>query len=97
MKEPLIVKKVITGVLVGLIATALGGAIWILALSDTDLISTIKNAYGQQKLGTILAAGALLNIGAFFLFIKQNKTYEARGVMVATLLIAVFGMIQKFG
>jgi len=97
MNQSIIIKRVIKGFLVGLIATALGGALWILALSDTDLISTIRNAYQQRQLGAILAAGALLNIIAFFLFIKQKKDYEARGLMIAVFLVAIFGMIQKFG
>jgi len=97
MNQSIIIKNVITGFLVGLIATAVGGTVWILALSDTDILSTIKNAYAQKQLGAILAAGALLNILAFFLFIKQKKDYQARGVMIAVFLVAIFGMLQKFG
>lgn len=97
MDQSSVIKNVITGFLVGLIATGVGSAIWILIYSDTDILNTIKNAYELKKLGAILAAGALLNIIAFFIFIKQNKVYEARGLMIATFLIAVFGMLQKFG
>jgi|GEM_PF-1756564 len=97
MNQSVIAKKVIRGFLVGLIATGIGCAIWILIYSDTDIINTIKNAYALNKLGAILAAGALLNIPAFFIFIKQNKVYEARGLMGAIFLITIFGVIQKFG
>lgn len=90
-------QRVGKGFLVAIIATIIGASLWILALSDTDYLSTIKNAYEQKKLGAILAAGALLNIIAFFVFIKQKKDYEARGLMIAVFLVAIFGMIQKFG
>ncbi len=90
-------KNIGIGIIVGIIATAIGASIWILALSQTDFISTIENAYQQKHLGAILAAGALLNIACFFLFLKQQKIYQARGVIIATLLIAIFILIQKFG
>lgn len=97
MKQFSIAKRVIRGVLVGVIATVLGTVIWIVTLSETNLISTVKNAYELKQLGIILSAGALLNIVTFFLFMKQRKIYEARGVIITVLLVAIFGMIQKFG
>ncbi len=97
MKQQEIAKSVMVGVVVGLIATAIGASVWILALSETDYSSTIKNAYQQRHLGAIMAAGALVNIACFFLFLKQQKVYQARGVMIATLMVAVFVIIQKFG
>jgi len=97
MKSKQIPQRVFKGFLVASIATIIGASLWIVALSDTDYFNTIKNAYEQKKLGAILAAGALLNIIAFFIFIKQKKDYEARGLMIAVFLVAIFGMIQKFG
>jgi len=97
MSQSIIIKKVIKGFLVGVIATAVGAVAWIIARSDTDIISTVKMAYGLRKLGAILTAGALLNIVAFLLFLKQRKDYEAKGLMIAVFLVAIFGMIQKFG
>lgn len=92
-----ITRRVLRGFLVAIIATFIGASLWILALSDTDYWSTIQNAYEQKKLGAILAAGALLNIPAFFIFIKQEKDLEARGLMLAVFIVAIFGMLQKFG
>lgn len=85
------------GFAVAVIATFIGASLWILALSDTDYWNTIQNAYEQKKLGAILAAGALLNIPAFFIFIKQEKDLEARGLMLVVFIVAIFGMLQKFG
>lgn len=97
MNRKNIPQRVFKGFLVAIFATIFGASLWVLALSDTDYFSTLKNAYEQKKLGAILAAGALLNIIAFFIFIKQKKDYEARGLMIAVFLVAIFGMIQKFG
>lgn len=97
MNQKTIIQRVLKGFIVAVIATIIGSSLWILILSDTDYLSTISNAYEQKKLGAILAAGALLNIVAFFIFIKQKKDYEARGLMIAVFIVAIFGMIQKFG
>lgn len=96
MKNNIIIKKVLTGVLVGFIATAIGAVIWIVLFSKNSLMLTIVEAYQQRLLGAILAAGALVNIGAFFLFLKQYKNYEARGVLIATVIVALFVLFQKF-
>ncbi len=90
-----IIKPVITGILVGFIATAVGSILWILGFSDMDIKTTIEAAFKENVIGAILAAGALLNIPAFFLFLKQHKNYQARGVMIATLTIAMFIIYKK--
>ncbi len=90
-----ILKSVITGIIVGFIATAIGSILWIIGFSDMDIKTTIDAAFKENVIGAILAAGALLNIPAFFLFLKQHKNYQARGVMIATLIIAMFIIYKK--
>ena len=96
MKNNYIVKSVVTGLIVGFIATTVGSILWILAFSDMDVETTIKTAFEENVIGAIVAAGALLNIAAFFLFLKQRKNYEARGVLIATFVIAIFVIYMKF-
>ncbi len=93
--QPPIAKNIITGIIIGFLGTVIGTTIWILCLSDFDITTTIKNAWSQNVLGAILAAGSLPNIGAFFLFLKQQKNYHARGVVIATLIVAFFIMYLK--
>lgn len=87
---------ILIGIIVGLIGTCIGTVIWILCLSDTDIPTTLKNAYDQKLLAPIISAGALVNLGALFLFLKQHKNYQARGVIIATLLVALFVVVRKF-
>lgn len=89
------IKSVITGILVGFIGTAFGSSLWILLFSDMDIPTTIKTAYQQKLLAAILSAGALVNIASFFLFVKQNKTPQAKGVIIATMCIAFYVIYQK--
>ena len=88
-------KGVITGIIIGIIGTCLGTVLWILFFSKTDITTTLKNAWEQGLLGAILSAGSLINLGSLFLFLKQRKHYEARGVIIATLLVAFFIIYQK--
>ncbi|WP_010179728.1 hypothetical protein [Aquimarina agarilytica] len=90
------IKPVLTGVLVGFIATALGSILWIIGFSDMTIKTTIEAAFEENVIGAILAAGALLNIPAFFLFLKQHKNYQARGVMIATFIVAIYIVYKKF-
>ena len=88
-------QSVITGIIIGFIGTILGSILWILFFSDFNILNTIKNAWSQGVLGAILSAGSLLNLGSLFLFLKQKKNYEARGVIIATLIVAFFIIYLK--
>ena len=81
-------QAVITGIIIGFIGTTIGTILWIVLFSDFDIRNTIKNACNQCLLGAILSAGSLLNLGSLFLFLKQKKNHEARGVIIATLVVA---------
>lgn len=91
-----ILKSIVIGLIVGLIATALGSILWIIGFSDHSISETIDLAIREQLIAPILSAGALLNLVIFFIFLKQNKPYQARGVLLATFLVAIFVLVQKF-
>lgn len=95
MKNKTPSQGVITGIIIGFIGTSLGTVLWILFFSNTDIPTTLKNAWEQGLLGAILSAGSLINLGSLFLFLKQKKHYEARGVIIATLIVAFFIIYQK--
>jgi len=40
--------------------------------------------------------GAILNLLAFFVFIKKKQDYRARGVLLITIIIAVSTFVFKF-
>lgn len=88
-------QAVITGIIIGFIGTILGTVLWILFFSNFNIQHTIKNAWSQGLLGAILSAGSLLNLGSLFLFLRQKKNYEARGVIIATLVVAFFIIYLK--
>jgi hypothetical protein len=43
-----------------------------------------------------MSMGAILNLGAFFLFIQTNQDSRAKGVLIATIIVAVATLIIRF-
>ncbi len=82
-------KKIAIGFLVGVFANAAGIFLYITFFSEMDLGSTLKDAIRNGYLGKIIALGALLNFFPFFVFLKKNQIYHARGVVLATVLAAI--------
>lgn len=89
-------KEVFIGLIIGLFANLAGSYLYIYLFSDYDLEETIKNALIQDVFGNIIALGAILNLFAFFIFLKKNQFYRARGVVLATVIAAIVILITKF-
>lgn len=90
-------KDLLIGFCVGLIATAFGlvFAIQLFGKSE-DWGIVIRQAMDEGFLTKLMSIGALLNLGAFFLFLKKNKDQSAKGVLIATILVLISTMIIKF-
>ncbi|MDX1758919.1 MAG: hypothetical protein R3306_04775 [Arenibacter algicola] len=91
----MIKKEILIGLIVGLIANTLGTLLYILIFSDFGIIETYQAAVQQGHIGSLLALGAILNLVAFFGFLKIRRDYRARGVMIATLLTAMLILYYK--
>lgn len=89
-------KDIIIGIIVGIIANALGVVLYILAFSEKSIEATIQQSLTEGFFGKIVTLGAVLNLIAFFLFIKKKQDARARGVLLITIIIAVAVMIRKF-
>lgn len=93
----MIKKEVLIGLVVGIIANAIGLflAATILGKGD-DFLTVLQSASDEGFLGKLISLGAILNLIAFFIFIKKKQDYRARGVLLATVFIALFTFIFKF-
>lgn len=85
----MIKKEIFIGFFTGLAANILGIFLYILLFSDAGVIETISQAHDNDFLGVLIAAGAVLNFVPFFLFLKKDKPYRARGVLMASILAAL--------
>lgn len=83
--------------MVGLIANAFGLLLAILIFGKGENIEiALRASIAQGFFGKLVSMGAILNLIAFFLFIKLKRDYRARGVILATILIAILTFLVNF-
>ena len=88
-------KELIIGFLVGLIANSIGTLLYIALFSDLGIMETFDAAVEQGHVGSLLALGAILNLVAFFAFLKIRRDQRAKGVLIATILTAMVILYYK--
>lgn len=88
-------KEIIIGFIVGLIANTFGTLLYILLFSDLGVVETFNAAIEQGHIGSLLALGAILNLVAFFGFLRIKRDQRAKGVMLATLVTALVILLYK--
>lgn len=89
-------KDIFIGMLVGLIANAVGLILTATLLGGGDDFTTVIKAAAEEGfLGKLISLGAVLNLISFFIFIKRKEDYRARGVLLITVFIAVFTFLFK--
>lgn len=91
-----ITKEILIGFLIGLVANMAGTYLYIFFFSDLSLESTLEAAVERDILGSLIALGAILNLGVFFIFLKKKQYYRARGVVLATVVASLVILISKF-
>jgi len=88
-------KEILIGFIVGIIANTLGTILYILVFSEFGIVETYNAAVTQGHVGSLLALGAILNLIAFFGFLKIKRDQRARGVLLATLITALAILYYK--
>lgn len=88
-------KEMAIGLAVGIIANVLGVLGYILLFSDMGVMETYQAAVEQGHVGSLLALGAILNLLAFFGFLKIRRDERARGVLLATVITALVILYYK--
>lgn len=88
-------KELLIGFIVGLIANTIGTLLYILLFSDLSITETYNAAIAQGHIGSLLALGAILNLIAFFGFLRIKRDQRAKGVLIATLITALLILYYK--
>lgn len=88
-------KELLIGLIVGIIANTFGTLLYILLFSDLGIQETFQAAIQQGHVGSLLALGAILNLIAFFLFLRMRRDNRAKGVLIATILTALVILYYK--
>ncbi len=92
-------KEILIGWVVGIISNTLGVLVCILIIASVKRLPFIETWSFYQRSGSlwmILSLGALPNLLAFFGFLKINRDYRARGVLLATFMTAIIAYLIYF-
>jgi hypothetical protein len=89
-------KEVLIGILISIIATSCGLFIYLEFISDDTVTETFKKVREGGVLGPVLALAAIPNLFVFWVFLKKNQDYRARGVLITTVAIALITLVLKF-
>lgn len=92
-------KEILTGFLVGLICNGIGIVLCTLIISmikGLDFSGTFNLYYSSGNHWMLISLGALPNLAAFFGFLRINREYRARGVLLATFVAAITAYLIYF-
>ncbi|MFP2997421.1 hypothetical protein ABN763_16000 [Spongiivirga sp. MCCC 1A20706] len=92
-------KEIGIGIIVGIIATLIGMFFYSLYSASTSNLTqetAVKVFLEQGKLGYLISIGAILNLLAFFVFLRRKQDLRARGVLIATMFTAIIVLILQF-
>ena len=88
-------KDIAIGILFSIIATSGGLFIYLEYVSDYGFKQTLELIVKGNLYAPVLALAALPNLFVFFVFIKKRQDYKARGVLIATIFIALLTFVLK--
>jgi H+/gluconate symporter-like permease len=89
-------KEILIGFIVAIIATIFGFYLYVNLFSKYDFYETMEIIREGDLLGKVLALAAIPNLFVFFIFLKKKQDYRARGVLMATIVIAIVMLVLKF-
>ncbi|MCC1483189.1 hypothetical protein [Winogradskyella immobilis] len=92
-------KQILIGFITGIISAIIGILLFdiIIGLYNGDAIMDIlERSRSARFLGKRVSIGALINLPVFYFFLNKKKEYHARGVLIATMIIAVIFIVNKF-
>ena len=84
-------QEVLKGFITGIISSIIGVFICTVILSRVNgksIEATFLLFKAEGHLWMLIALGAIANLIVFFLFLKKDMDYRARGVLLATMLVA---------
>jgi hypothetical protein len=89
-------KDLLIGLFVGLFATFGGIFLYLEYFAKFNFEDTVRMINNGNLYGKVLSLAAVPNLFVFFIFLKKKQDTRARGVLMATFLIAFTTLILKF-
>jgi len=79
----------LVGLFIGIASALLGSSIFLAYFTKYNLFKDFEAIRAEEILGKVITLGAVLNIIVFFILLKKNKELMARGVVLATIILAI--------
>ena len=90
----MIKKEIIIGLITGFIANISGLVLAILFLNDNpSIIEIVVKSFEERLLSKLISLGAIMNLFVFFVYMKKRQENRAKGVLMATIIIAIITII----
>ena len=90
-------REVFIGIIVGIVANFIGLILTIIFLHENSSISeVIYKSYEEEFLNKLISLGAIMNLIVFFYFIKKRKDNVAKGILLMTIIIALFTLTLNY-
>lgn len=86
-------KDVFIGLIIGLLSAAIGWVLFLYFFTEARSIADLKIVRAQGYMGKLITLGAIFNLITFFILLKFEKEAMARGVILATILLAILTVI----
>lgn len=80
------------GFFIGIASALLGTILFLKLFTEVQTLNDFHIVREQGILGKVLTLGAILNIIIFFILLKKNKELMARGIVLATIILAILTM-----
>lgn len=89
--------KVFLGMALGVIGPALSlVAFWFYFTHTLGFRLFLSQYFHSGRLPQILSLCVIINLVSFFLFLRKNYYFSARGVLVSTFLLTIIILIIKY-
>lgn len=88
-------KEIAIGFFISLFATTCGVFLYLQYFSRYGFDETLKLVQQGDLYGQVLTLAALPNLFIFFIYLKKKQDFRARGVLMATILIAITTFVLK--
>jgi len=90
MENKLNKKELFYGLLSGFLANLLGMIIVVIVLFQSfNILKIINDSISETFITKLISLGAIVNLIVFFIFLKYDYEERARGVLLATFIIAI--------
>ncbi len=88
-------KEIGIGFLVGILATSFGFFVFMEFVVNMDFKEIFSFLFEKKLFGKLLGLAALPNLFVFFIFLKKNQDYRAKGVILESFLVALLVLFAQ--